>query len=122
MGSSTASALLRRRPDIVVILASRDRKSYDAAIKKRPELANAPVISPAECPYIYSTMQEPPLPPLHTPYARLMPFGDKPVSTSGSRACIAVLGKATQYLLNIGSTSAVWNMLSCCAVCVCGHR
>ena len=44
MGSSTASALLRRRPDVEVLLASRDPKSYDAAIKKRPELANAPVL------------------------------------------------------------------------------
>ena len=44
MGSSTASALLRRRPDVEVILASRDPKSYDAAIKKRPELAKAPVL------------------------------------------------------------------------------
>ena len=45
MGSSTASALLRRRPDVEVILASRSRESYDAAIKKRPELANAPVLT-----------------------------------------------------------------------------
>ena len=45
VGSSTASALLRRRPDVEVILASRSRESYDAAIKKRPELANAPVLS-----------------------------------------------------------------------------
>ena len=45
VGASTASALLRRRPDVEVILASRSRKSYDEAIKKRPELANAPVLS-----------------------------------------------------------------------------
>ncbi len=45
VGASTASALLRRRPDVEVILASRSRKTYDAAIKKRPELANAPVLT-----------------------------------------------------------------------------
>ena len=43
--ASTASALLRRRPDLNVILASRSKESYDAAIKKRPDLANAPVIN-----------------------------------------------------------------------------
>ena len=49
VGSSTASALLRRRPDVNVILAGRSKKSYDAAIKKRPELADAPVIDRRPC-------------------------------------------------------------------------
>lgn len=63
MGASTASALLRRRPDVVVILASRSRKSYDTAIQKRPELANAPVISLADWPRVWFRTGEPALPP-----------------------------------------------------------
>ncbi|CAK0739628.1 hypothetical protein CVIRNUC_001182 [Coccomyxa viridis] len=41
VGASTASALLRKCPDAEIILASRSTKSYEAAVKKRPELANA---------------------------------------------------------------------------------
>ena len=43
VGASTASALLRKCPDAEIILASRSTKSYEAAVKKRPELANAKV-------------------------------------------------------------------------------
>ena len=43
VGASTASALLRKCPDAEIILASRSTKSYEAAVRKRPELANAKV-------------------------------------------------------------------------------
>ena len=45
VGSSTASALLRKCPGAEIILASRSTKSYEAAVKKRPELAKAEVNS-----------------------------------------------------------------------------
>ena len=45
VGASTASALLRKCPDAEIILASRSTKSYEAAVKKRPELANAKVMT-----------------------------------------------------------------------------
>ncbi len=43
MGSSTASALLRSDPRLDIALASRSRRTYEAAVKKRPELANTRV-------------------------------------------------------------------------------
>ena len=43
MGASTASALLRKCPNAEVVLASRSIRSYEAAVKKRPELASAQV-------------------------------------------------------------------------------
>lgn len=45
VGASTASALLRKCPDTDIILASRSTKSYEAAVKKRPELAKSNVMS-----------------------------------------------------------------------------
>ena len=41
VGSSTAVALLRKDPSLQVIVASRSRASYYAAVKKRPKLAAA---------------------------------------------------------------------------------
>jgi saccharopine dehydrogenase-like NADP-dependent oxidoreductase len=39
VGSSTAAALLRSEPDLRITLAGRNRKTYEAAMKRRPELA-----------------------------------------------------------------------------------
>ena len=41
VGSSTAVALLKKDPTLEVIVGSRERSSFDKAVKKRPELANA---------------------------------------------------------------------------------
>ncbi|EIE27591.1 saccharopine dehydrogenase-like protein [Coccomyxa subellipsoidea C-169] len=45
VGSSTASALLRSDPRLDIALASRSRRTYEAAVKKRPELANTRFVS-----------------------------------------------------------------------------
>jgi saccharopine dehydrogenase-like NADP-dependent oxidoreductase len=45
VGSSTASALLRSNNGIDITLAGRSRSTYEAAIKKRPELADTQVCS-----------------------------------------------------------------------------
>ena len=41
VGSSTAVALLRKDPDMTIVVSSRQRSSYDEAVKKRPKLAGA---------------------------------------------------------------------------------
>ncbi|KAK9917892.1 hypothetical protein WJX75_009328 [Coccomyxa subellipsoidea] len=40
VGASTAAALLRSNPNLDIALASRSRRTYEGAVKKRPELAN----------------------------------------------------------------------------------
>ena len=49
MGASTAAALLRGDPNLDIALASRSRGTYDAAVKKRPELAGTQVVHQAHC-------------------------------------------------------------------------
>lgn len=41
VGSSTAVALLQKDPSLHVVVASRSRESFGAAVKKRPQLAKA---------------------------------------------------------------------------------
>lgn len=48
VGSSTAAALLRSEPGLRITLAGRSRKTYEAAMKRRPELACCEV-TPTTC-------------------------------------------------------------------------
>ena len=41
VGSSTAVALLKKDPTLEVVVGSRERSSFDRAVKKRPKLADA---------------------------------------------------------------------------------
>ncbi|CAL8463528.1 g3062 [Coccomyxa elongata] len=45
VGASTAAALLRGDPNLDIALASRSRGTYDAAVKKRPELAGTQFVA-----------------------------------------------------------------------------
>ena len=44
VGSSTAASLLRSDPGLRITLAGRSRKTYEAAMKRRPELACCEVL------------------------------------------------------------------------------
>ena len=41
VGSSTAVALLKKDPSLEIVVGSRERSSFDKAVKKRPKLASA---------------------------------------------------------------------------------
>ena len=41
VGSSTAVALLKKCPNMEIVVASRSQKSFDKAVKKRPMLSKA---------------------------------------------------------------------------------
>lgn len=41
VGSSTAVALLKKDPNLEIVVGSREKSSFDRAVKKRPKLADA---------------------------------------------------------------------------------